>query len=71
MNLKFTINFAAFIYTLHMSCIFSAGVVDPVGDTEEYEGEREENPGGDINLLRIQLIMIYPAQEHILSLLQT
>ena len=54
-----------------MSCIFSAGVVDPVGDAEQYEGEREENPGGDINLLCIQLIMINPAQEHILSLLQT
>ena len=50
---------------------FCVCIIKPVGESEQDERKREQNPGGDINLLGIETVMINPAKQSIFCLLQT
>ena len=57
---------------LMVICVFfCVCIIKPVGESEEDERKREQNPGGDINLLGIETVMINPAKQSIFCLLQT
>ena len=52
------------------SCIY-LGVVNPVAPGEDHEAGGEQHPGHDVNLLGLELELLQPMDEVLLSLLQT